>query len=85
MGNFSGIANNPVNGETREKNMNKPMKPDPTFHASPILAMRAPVENFAFTIMLGKDTSHHDGLAVIDLRKDSKTCLLYTPPSPRDS
>ena len=53
--------------------MNKPMKPDPTFHASPILAMRAPVENFAFTIMLGKDTSHHDGLAVIDLRKDSKT------------
>jgi selenium-binding protein 1 len=49
--------------------MNKPMKPDPTFHASPILAMRAPVENFAFTIMLGKDTSHHDGLAVIDLRR----------------
>ncbi|NCX55140.1 MAG: selenium-binding protein, partial [Rhodobacterales bacterium] len=53
--------------------MNKPMKPDPTFHASPKLAMQAPVENFAFTIMLGKDASQHDGLAVIDLRKDSQT------------
>ena len=26
--------------------MNKPMKPDPTFHASPILAMRAPANLF---------------------------------------
>jgi len=33
----------------------------------------APVENFAFTIMLGKDASQHDGLAVIDLREGSKT------------
>ena len=56
--------------------MNKPMKPDPTFHASPKLAMQAPVENFAFTIMLGKDASQHDGLAVIDLRKDSQTYRL---------
>jgi methanethiol oxidase len=53
--------------------MNKPMKPDPTFHASPKLAMEAPPENFAFTIMLGKDKNQHDGLAVIDLRKGSKT------------
>ena len=50
--------------------MNKPMKPDPTFHI-PKLAMQAPVENFAFTIMLGKDASQHDGLAVIDLRADA--------------
>ena len=49
------------------------MKPDPTFHASPKLAMEAPPENFAFTIMLGKDKNQHDGLAVIDLRKGSKT------------
>jgi selenium-binding protein 1 len=49
------------------------LRPDPTFHASPKLAMEAPVENFAFTIMLGKDASHHDGLAVIDLRNGSDT------------
>ena len=45
------------------------MKPDPTFHASAKLAMQAPPENFAFTVMLGKDADQHDGLAVIDLRK----------------
>jgi len=28
------------------------LRPDPTFHASPKLAMQAPVENFAFTVML---------------------------------
>jgi len=53
--------------------MNRAFKPDPTFHASPQLAMQAPVENFAFTIMLGKDASQHDGLAVIDLRHESDT------------
>ena len=53
--------------------MNKPMKPDPTFYASPKLAMEAPAENFAFTIMLGKDKDQHDGLAVIDLRDGSDT------------
>ena len=49
------------------------MKPDPTFYASAKLAMQAPPENFAFTVMLGKDADQHDGLAVIDLRKGSKT------------
>ena len=51
--------------------MNRAFKPDPTFYASPQLAMQAPVENFAFTIMLGKDALQHDGLAVIDLRQGS--------------
>lgn len=51
--------------------MNQPIRPDPTFHASAKLAMEAPVENFAFSIMLGKDPSQHDGLAVIDLRENS--------------
>src|SRR4051812_35796582 len=29
-----------------------PMRPDPTFHASPKLAMEAPPENFAYTLLL---------------------------------
>ena len=28
------------------------MRPDPTFHASPKLAMEAPAENFAYTLLL---------------------------------
>ena len=28
------------------------MRPDPTFHASPKLAMEAPPENFAYTLLL---------------------------------
>ena len=27
------------------------MRPDPTFHASPKLAMEAPPENFAYTVL----------------------------------
>ncbi len=49
------------------------VRPDPTFHASPKLAMEAPAENFAFTVMLDKDSSQHDGLAVVDLRDGSDT------------
>ena len=56
--------------------MNKPMKPDPTFHASAKLAMKAPPENFAFSVMLGKDANQHDGLAVIDLRDGISAYLL---------
>ena len=36
------------------------------------LAMEAPPENFAFTVMLGKDSSQHDGIAVVDLREGSE-------------
>jgi hypothetical protein len=31
------------------------MRPDPTFHASPKLAMEAPPENFAYTLLLSPD------------------------------
>ena len=48
-------------------------RPDPTFHASPKLAMAAPAENYAFTAMLGKDLSHPSGLAVVDVNPDSNT------------
>src|SRR5262249_24815318 len=32
-------------------------RPDPTFHASPKLAMEAPPENFAYTLLLSPDFS----------------------------
>src|SRR5262249_48288541 len=36
------------------------MRPDPTFHASPKLAMEAPPENFAYTLLLSPDFSKPD-------------------------
>ena len=49
------------------------MNPDPTFHASPKLAMQAPVENYAYTLMLSPDFSQPDALAVIDVDSESDT------------
>ena len=43
------------------------MRPDPTFHATAKLAMAAPVENLAFTLMLSPDGSQPDGIAVVDV------------------
>jgi selenium-binding protein 1 len=49
------------------------MRPDPTFHASPKLAMEAPPENFAYTLLLSQDFSKPDALAVIDVKPNSPT------------
>src|SRR3954470_20638446 len=49
------------------------MRPDPTFHASPKLAMEAPPENFAYTLLLGPAASKPDGLAVIYVKPGSAT------------
>src|SRR5881398_3292704 len=49
------------------------MRPDPTFHASPKLAMEAPPENFAYTLLLSPDFSKPDALAVIDVKPGSPT------------
>ena len=49
------------------------IRPDPTFHASPKLAMEAPPENFAYTLTLSPDFSKPDALAVIDVRPGSPT------------
>jgi methanethiol oxidase len=49
------------------------MRPDPTFHASPKLAMEAPPENFAYTLLLSPDSSKPDALAVIDVKPGSPT------------
>ena len=43
------------------------MRPDPTFHPTPRMAMEAPPETLAFTLMLSPDGSQPDGLAVIDV------------------
>src|SRR5262249_44725757 len=47
------------------------MRPDPTFYASPKLAMEAPPENFAYTLLLSPDFSKPDALAVIDVKRGS--------------
>ncbi|TCM84560.1 selenium-binding protein SBP56-related protein [Rhodovulum steppense] len=47
------------------------LRPDPTFHATPRLAMQAPVETLAFTLMLSPDGTQPDGLAVIDVDPSS--------------
>ena len=49
------------------------LRPDPTFHATPRLAMEAPAETLAFTLMLSPDGSQPDGLAVVDVDPTSKT------------
>src|SRR5258707_13746300 len=49
------------------------MRPDPTFHASPKLAMEAAPEDFAYTLLLSPDFSRPDALAVIDVKPGSPT------------
>ena len=49
------------------------LRPDPTFYATAELAMKAPAEKLAFTLMLSPDGSKPDGLAVIDVNPKSKT------------
>jgi methanethiol oxidase len=44
---------------------------DPTFHASPALAMQAPAETLAYALMLSPDASQPDGLAVVDVDPQS--------------
>ena len=49
------------------------MRPDPTFHASPKLAMEASPENFVYTLLLSPDFSKRDALAVVDVKPGSPT------------
>jgi len=48
------------------------IRPDPTFYASPRLAMEAPVETYAYTLMLSPDFSRPDALAVVNVDRSSK-------------
>lgn len=60
------------------------MRPDPTFHASPKLAMDAPAEEYAYTLLLSPDFSQPDALAVIDVKPGSPTYsqVVHTVPVP---
>src|SRR5687767_15328326 len=49
------------------------LRPDPTFHASPRLAMEAEAEHIAYTALLSPDRSRPDALAVVDVDPTSKT------------
>ena len=47
------------------------LRPDPTFHPSPQLAMEAPRERIAYTALLSPDASRPDAIAVVDVDPDS--------------
>ena len=47
------------------------LRPDPTFHASPRLAMEAEREHLAYTALLSPDGSRPDALAVVDVDPES--------------
>ena len=49
------------------------LRPDPTFYPSPGMAMQAPPETFAYTLLLSADFSKPDALAVIDVKPGSPT------------
>jgi selenium-binding protein 1 len=49
------------------------LRPDPTFHPSPRLAMEAPRERIAYTALLSPDGSRPDALAVVDVDPGSPT------------
>lgn len=47
------------------------IRPDPTFHATARLAMEAPIETYAYTLMLSPDFSRPDALAVVNVDRTS--------------
>jgi selenium-binding protein 1 len=49
------------------------LRPDPTFHPSPRLAMEAPREKIAYVALLSPDRSKPDAIAVVDVDPGSKT------------
>src|SRR5881628_1709650 len=62
-----------------ELTMLETLRPDPTFHPSPRLAMEAEAEHIAYTVLLSPDRSRPDALAVVDVDPKSKTfgSMLY--------
>jgi 56kDa selenium binding protein (SBP56) len=49
-------------------------RPDPTCHASPKLAIEAPPEKFAYSLLLSGDFSNPDALAVINVDPAANDC-----------
>ena len=50
------------------------VRPDPTFYPTPQMAMAAPPEKYAYTLMLSPDFSQPDGMAVVDVDPSSADC-----------
>ena len=48
------------------------VRPDPTFYPTAQMAMEAPKEKYAYTLMLSPDLSKPDGLAIVDVDPKSK-------------
>src|SRR5919202_5242496 len=70
---FSRDAESRSCGSTKLGGSSMTIRPDPTFYASPKLAMEAPPETFAYTLLLTPDFSKPDALAVIDVKPGSPT------------
>jgi selenium-binding protein 1 len=50
------------------------LRPDPTFYPSPKMAMQAPQEELAYTVVLNPDgNGRPDALAVLDVNSNSST------------
>src|SRR4051794_11934988 len=56
----------------RAREMTMSLRPDPTFYATAKLAMEAPIETYAYTLMLSPDFSQPDALAVVDVDRSSQ-------------
>ena len=56
------------------------LRPDPTFHPSARLAMEAPPERLAYTVLLSPDGSRPDALAVVDVDRSSASFGTMLPP-----
>jgi selenium-binding protein 1 len=56
---------------TRIQEPTMSIRPDPTFYATAKLAMEAPVETFAYTLLLSPDFSQPDALAVVNVDRGS--------------
>ena len=49
------------------------IRPDLTFHPSPKPEMQAPVEDFAYVLMLNPKFSRSDEFGIVDVKQGSKT------------
>ena len=52
--------------------MTESLRPDPTFHPSPRLAMEAEPEHLCYTALLSPDRSRPDAIAVVDVHPGSR-------------
>jgi methanethiol oxidase len=60
--------------ERKERILMATLRPDPTFYPSPKMAMQAPQEELAYTVVLNPNgNGRPDALAVLDINSNSST------------